>query len=86
MIGGTAISTTSVSGLRSRVFQNLVLKRWRPRSFGAMAVLLGGFNDAVADRRQGAIPEALTSVRLHGPQCVLGCLARPVCAILIASV
>jgi len=51
-----------------------------------MAVLLGGFNDAVADRRQGAIPEALTSVLLHGPQCVLGCLARPVCAILIASV
>ena len=30
MIGGTAISTASVSGLRSRVFQNLVLKRWRP--------------------------------------------------------
>jgi hypothetical protein len=27
MIGGTAISTTSVSGLRSRVFQYLVLKR-----------------------------------------------------------
>jgi hypothetical protein len=30
MIDGTAISTTSVSGLRSRVFQTLVLKRWRP--------------------------------------------------------
>src|SRR6202158_14028 len=30
MIGGTAISTISVSGLRSRVFQNLVLKRCRP--------------------------------------------------------
>src|SRR5258706_10073272 len=29
MIGGTAISTTSASGLRSRIFQNLVLKRWR---------------------------------------------------------
>jgi hypothetical protein len=28
MTGGTAISTTSVSGFRSRVFQNLVLKRW----------------------------------------------------------
>jgi hypothetical protein len=27
MIGGTAISTTSASGLRSRVFQNLALKR-----------------------------------------------------------
>jgi hypothetical protein len=27
MIGGTVISTTSVSGLRSRVFQNSVLKR-----------------------------------------------------------
>jgi hypothetical protein len=27
MIGGTAISTTSASGLRSRVFQYLVLKR-----------------------------------------------------------
>ena len=26
----TAISTTSASGLRSRVFQNLVLNRWRP--------------------------------------------------------
>lgn len=30
MIGGTAISTNSASGLRSRVFQYLVLKRWRP--------------------------------------------------------
>jgi len=30
MIGGTAISTTSASGLRSRVFQYLVLNRWRP--------------------------------------------------------
>jgi hypothetical protein len=30
MIGGTVISTTSISGLRSRVFQNLVLNRWRP--------------------------------------------------------
>ena len=29
-IGGTEISTTSASGLRSRVFQNFVLKRWRP--------------------------------------------------------
>ena len=29
-IAGTAISTISVSALRSRVFQNLVLKRWRP--------------------------------------------------------
>ena len=28
MIGGTAISTTSASGLRSRVFQNFVLNRW----------------------------------------------------------
>jgi len=27
MMGGTIISTTSVSGFRSRVFQNLVLKR-----------------------------------------------------------
>jgi hypothetical protein len=30
MIGGVAISTTSVSGLRWRVFQNFVLNRWRP--------------------------------------------------------
>jgi hypothetical protein len=30
MIGGTAISTTSASGLRSRVFHSLVLNRWRP--------------------------------------------------------
>jgi len=30
MIGGTDISTTSVSGFRSRVFQNFVLNRWRP--------------------------------------------------------
>ena len=30
MIGGTAISPTSASGLRSRVFQNLVLNRCRP--------------------------------------------------------
>jgi hypothetical protein len=30
MIGGMIISTTSASGLRSRVFQNFVLKRWRP--------------------------------------------------------
>jgi hypothetical protein len=30
MIGGTVISTTSASGFRSRVFQNLVLNRWRP--------------------------------------------------------
>jgi hypothetical protein len=29
-IGGIAISTISVSGLRSRVFQNFVLNRWRP--------------------------------------------------------
>jgi len=41
---------------------------------GAVAVLLGGLDDAVADRRQGAVPEALAGVLLHGPQRVLGVL------------
>jgi hypothetical protein len=40
----------------------------------AVAVLLGGLRDSVADRRQGAVPEALTGVLLHGPQGVLGVL------------
>ena len=37
----------------------------------AVPVLLGDLHEAVADRRQGAIPEALTSILLHGPQVCL---------------
>jgi len=37
MIGGTDISTISASGLRSRVFQNCVLNRWRPMSWAKNA-------------------------------------------------
>jgi hypothetical protein len=40
----------------------------------AVAVLLGGLHDAVADRRQRAVPEALPRVLLHGPQRMLGVL------------
>jgi hypothetical protein len=38
-----------------------------------VAALLAG-DDAVADWRQGTIPEALPGVLLHGPQGVLGVL------------
>jgi hypothetical protein len=41
---------------------------------GAVAVLLGGFNDTVADRRQRAVPEALARVFLHRSQRMLGIL------------
>jgi hypothetical protein len=34
--------------------------------------LLGSLDDAVADRRPRAVPEALAGVLLHGPQRVLG--------------
>jgi hypothetical protein len=37
-------------------------------------VLLGGLDDPIADRRQRAVPEALTRVLLHGAQGVLGVL------------
>ncbi len=39
-----------------------------------MAALLGGFHDAVTDRRPGAVPKTLTGVLVHGPQGVLGVL------------
>src|SRR5262249_14679400 len=42
----------------------------------AVAALLGCLDDAVADRRQRAVPEALACVLLHDPQGVLGVLAR----------
>ncbi|KJC42670.1 hypothetical protein UP06_23190 [Bradyrhizobium sp. LTSP857] len=42
--------------------------------FDAVTALLGGFHDAVSDRRQRAIPEALPRILLHGPQRVLGVL------------
>ena len=41
---------------------------------GAVAALLGGFHDAVTNRRQRAIPEALARILLHRPQRVLGIL------------
>src|SRR5712691_8380153 len=127
MIAGTVISTTSESGLRSRVFQNCALNRWatnvggagehlvdcadapapavpcanaggvevlgdrldahrtraavalarqaedQPHGLGldgidlqgllrAVAVLLRGLDDAIPNRRQRAVPEALAGV------------------------
>jgi hypothetical protein len=41
---------------------------------GAVATLLGGFHDAVADRRQRAVPEALARILLHRSQRMLGVL------------
>ncbi|KRR16422.1 hypothetical protein CQ14_16240 [Bradyrhizobium lablabi] len=41
---------------------------------GPVSALLGSFHDPVADRRQGAIPEALTGILLHGAQRMLGVL------------
>ncbi|HEY3044399.1 MAG TPA: hypothetical protein VGJ39_10260 [Vicinamibacterales bacterium] len=40
----------------------------------AVAALLGSLHDAVADRRQRAVPEALARILLHRSQRVLGIL------------
>src|SRR5262249_59478422 len=42
----------------------------------AVAALLGSLDDAVADRRQRAVPEALARGLLHGPQRGHGVLPR----------